>query len=113
MYIIIYYKANCKLCVCVIITAMHSEEKKASESKTSESKTIREEKNSSSTSSRSSGPKANSTSTMFLTSTISVPDNDEIILSVSTVLQCQMLNVSSILQLLYFIRSYTIYSIAY
>ena len=34
--------------------------------------------------------KANSTSTMFVTSTISVPDLDEIILSVSSVLQCQM-----------------------
>ena len=40
------------------------------------------------------GPKASSTSTMYITSTISVPNNDEIILSVSTVLRCQMLSVS-------------------
>ena len=59
----------------------------------SESKSGAEE--SKSGGSRSKSPKASSTSTMYLTSTISVPNNDEIILSVSTVLQCQMLNVSS------------------
>jgi hypothetical protein len=36
--------------------------------------------------------KASSTSTLYLTSTIAVPNNDETILAVSTVLQCQMLD---------------------